>query len=145
MSFYRISTAFLLILSISCKKDSEKLPASPTIHPSQKEQLDAINLTGTWEIFSRSRNNISDLSVKCCEFLTLSPDSIPQDLTGVFTSTSGGDETGGIFTVDTLNDSLYFSFNNRKLAFYFQLIDSTMSLRYKDEPDVVVSENWAKR
>lgn len=74
-----------------------------------EDELNTTYLLGRWEITDETVNGVQDLLPKCCEFFEFNINNKGDDLIGNSNYTdSAGINNYGIFTVDTINQTITF-------------------------------------
>lgn len=124
--------------------DKEEVEAEQTENLKQTDNLSQTGILGKWALNGRSINSISDLTVKCCEYIAFKADNNPNDLKGEFKSTGTGYETNGVFEViDTIN-SIQFAYKNTQKLYEFNLLQNQLSFTYFMKDSSKVLENWTR-
>ena len=114
----------LLVLSLmACQREGND--------PAPFDSLEATGILGRWEIANEVMNGvISDMLLRCCEFLEFIPDDNIGDDKGLLTSTdSQGLVNSGIFEVDIANQTILFiDDGNDEFTFEYSVDDSQENL-----------------
>lgn len=105
------------------------------------DPLDQIGILGKWKLDSRSVNNISDLSVMCCDYLTFSKSGSNDDLMGHFIASGAGYENDGEFELNTSLDSIAFTRENEVLNYGVLISGERMTYFYQEDGDSI-TEWW---
>lgn len=117
----------------SCKKDGVV----------QIDNLEQSGILGKWERESYVVNGISSLAVDCCVYLEFQKDSEPDDLKGEFKATDFASETNGVFELNTSNNTIEFTYDDKQRLYEMQISDSFMTFSYSEDNDAIV-EGWRK-
>ena len=135
---------YLLVLSLaimtvftSCEKDE----GNDNIEPS--DNLEQFGMFGNWKLDSREINGISSLAVECCDYIEFKTDSNLTDLKGLFRANGVGYETNGVFELDTLNETIVLSYDDKQKVFGIQISDNRIVFSYLENNDSIV-EHWIK-
>lgn len=107
------------------------------------DQLEQMGVLGTWKLSERSVNNISDLSVPCCDYFEFKKDAISEDLIGNFRAYGTGYEQNGVFMIDNTNSTIEFEYNNEQKSYGFQISGNVITFTYTEDNDNIV-ENWRR-
>ena len=132
----------ILCFVTSCQEDDEVV-----------DLLTQSSFLGTWEIQSETMDGVSDLSAKCCRFITFKTDDNIEDLIGLYESDEFGTMSQGAFTVNRTALSLSFtptdgeSFD-REYSFNAEMNLLTLTYSIQSETEtgvtVLVEEVWKK-
>jgi len=124
-------TGILCSLSLtSCEDDSE-------------DRLQAENILGTYILSSRSFDNISDLSVPCCDTLDLIADADPHDLRGVMRAYGTGYDNSGAFTIKPSEGLMEFEYGSTRRIMPYEQADDQLYLTY-EEANQTIQEGWMR-
>lgn len=110
------------------------------------EQTDNLNETGflgQWKLEARSKNNISDLSVECCDYIEFKTDDDLSDLKGAFIATGVGYGTKGDFELKPSDNLIEFNYEDSEKVYEYQMINDVIIFTYLEEGNEVV-EDWHK-
>lgn len=129
----------LFALFITAISSCEKNTASPT------DDLEATGIVGNWEIGFRLFGGISDLRVLCCEYIEFMADEQPNDLAGMFNTSSPGFQGDGTFVLHPSDSTivLTFSENDRQLSRVFQISENFLTFTYQ-EGNQTIEEGWRR-
>ncbi len=108
------------------------------------DELEAIGVIGAWEIEQREVNGVSSLTVLCCDFIEFTTDENLLDLVGQFRSYGVGYETLGTFEINTTDQTILFTWDNRQLLYSFEVQSDALIFQYDDHGDNV-SETWRRQ
>ncbi|MFZ6052569.1 hypothetical protein [Halocola ammonii] len=139
---HRIYLLVLFFISFTvitgCEKvDDEKMETEKT------DNLNETGLIGQWKLEARSLNNISDLSVECCDYIEFKTDDDSSDLKGAFIATGVGYETKGDFELKPSDNIIQFNYEDSEKVYEYQMINDLIIFTYVEEGNEVV-EDWRK-
>lgn len=127
-----LSTVILFLLSSCEKKEID-----------QSDKLEQMGVLGKWKLQMRTINGITDLIAPCCDFIEFKADNESGDLKGNFVATSPGNETAGVFEINTAAKTIRFEFNNKQMSYEYFLSETIITFTYwEDELEII--EDWAK-
>lgn len=137
LKFLLVLPLAIITVFISCEKEeeNEKIESS--------ENLEQIGIMGQWKLDSRDVNRISSLAVECCDYLEFEKDSNPNDWNGLFSAFGSGYETNGVFELDTLNETIELSYDDKQKIYGIQISDKRIVFSYLENSDSIV-EHWIK-
>lgn len=116
MKYLKLLLLIPFLMAFQCEEDI--LP--------KEDKLYNTDLLGRWEIADETISGIQDLLPKCCEFFEFNIDENGDDLIGDFYYTdSSGTNTYGIFTVDTVNQTITFEQDGKQTIVYNYVLDAT--------------------
>jgi hypothetical protein len=111
------------------------------------DELYRTDLLGRWEIADETISGITDLLPKCCKFFEFNINNNGDDLIGDFYYTdSSGTNTNGIFTVDTVNQTITFEQEGKQPVVYNYVLDATkeyLTFSFNQDNKAYV-QGWAK-
>lgn len=137
MKRFKISALFLtlsLLLLTSCEEDDTQ---------QKTDSLAEIGILGEWEIESRTTNGATDMTINCCDFITLGTGNQTDDYKGEFQREGDGYERGGEFEVSTLDETIEFKFDNREVIYDYEISNDLITFTYSENEANIV-ENWRK-
>ena len=108
-----------------------------------RDRLLDSGLLGEWKLDSREVNNIDDLSVQCCDYLTFSEFGSPNDLRGSYKARGTGYENEGEFECNETLDSIQFIRENVVTSYGLVISNQSIVLNYVENGDSI-SELWVK-
>ncbi|MDB2363478.1 copper resistance protein NlpE [Flavobacteriales bacterium] len=111
------------------------------------EAVDPLITTGLihqWLLDSRVVNDVTDMAIECCDYITFSTDSIDDDLVGNFYANGFAYETNGTFSVNTDDSVITFSFQESEVLYYFEVNNNQLLFRYNTDSQNV-DEVWLKQ
>ena len=116
----------------------------PVPHSSETtDSLSSSNILGRWEIRSRSINNISDMTVQCCEIYQFDSGNTPNDFSGNVMFSQNGVNLDGHFTLNEMDSTIDFTINGINRIFKFSTTDEGLTLKYELDGDFYL-EKWQK-
>ena len=114
--YLKLLFLFPFLMAFQCEEDI--LP--------KEDKLYNTDLLGRWEIADETISGIQDLLPKCCQFFEFNIDENGDDLIGDFNYTdSFGTNIYGIFTVDTVNQTITFEQEGQQPIVYNYMLDTT--------------------
>lgn len=130
---FALSISIIVVTLTSCSKEN----------PGQElDALQQIGIPGQWKLEIRLVNGITNLAVKCCDYIDLKTNDQPNDLKGNFTSTGSGYETNGTFELDTIENTILFEFKNKQLLYSYQLDGNVLTFEYSENGQAVIEDWW---
>jgi len=108
-----------------------------------EDRLKAENILGQYTLSSRSVDNISDLSVPCCDSLELTTDADPDDLRGAVRASGVGYENSGAFTLNPSEGLIEFEYENTQRLRAYEQTDDQLFLTY-EEANKTIREGWQR-
>ena len=109
----------------------------------QDDNLYQYEIIGKWKLESRAINNITDLSIACCDYLEFKVDDNPADNKGIFAASGVGYEQQGVFELNTTNATLEFDYDNSVKTYAYQVSDNIIHFMYSENDDEIM-ESWRK-
>ena len=109
----------------------------------QDDNLFQYEIIGKWKLESRAINNITDLSIACCDYLEFNVDDNPADNKGIFVASGVGYEQQGVFELNTTNTTLEFDYDNSVKTYDYQVSDNIIHFMYSENDDEIM-ESWRK-
>jgi hypothetical protein len=127
---YLLAGVVFSLIFLGCDDDSE-------------DRLKAENILGEYTLASRSVDNISDLSVPCCDTLELTTDADPDDLRGAVRASGVGYENSGAFTLNPSEGLIEFEYESTQRLRAYEQIDEQLFLTYEEE-NQTIREGWQR-
>ncbi len=128
MKNYYLLGLVIVLFATSCKKEEE--PEIIICDIQESDALVGTGLIGSWEIQSRSIDNLSDASVHCCEFYEFNFDQNTADFEGLFKKTSSGVDLVGIYVVDQSNGTIDLSFMGNTQLIQYSISSGSLIMEY---------------
>lgn len=115
----------------------------PGCDDDSEDRLKAEGILGQYTLSSRSVDNISDLSVPCCDTLELTTDADPEDLRGAVRAYGVGYENSGAFTLKPSEGLIEFEYENTQRLRAYEQNDDQLFLTY-EEANKTIREGWQR-
>lgn len=126
--------AFMVMAAVPSCNDDDKVLIDP---------IEDTGILGIWKLESRVINNISDLAVRCCDYLEFEQDDRPDDLTGSFYAYGFLYETDGTFTLDLNGGSILFEYDDSQRSYTYTLKEDRLTFFYTED-GASIEETWRK-